>query len=129
MVGGDPDARLGRTSGVPANAARAGRNPRAGVGLSTHIDAVIAVFDALDGPVDRQKLYDLRRYALPVTVIACEFSSSMLAAWIEQGDAHVSELRHILDVEYVDLPTGHWPQFTRPTDLGAAILTAVSRAG
>src|SRR5262249_26427353 len=29
------------------------------------------------------------------------------------------------DVEYVDLPTGHWPQFTRPEDLGYAILASV----
>jgi predicted metal-binding protein len=28
-------------------------------------------------------------------------------------------------VEYVDLPTGHWPQFTRPEDLGRAILAAI----
>jgi len=29
------------------------------------------------------------------------------------------------DVEYVDLPTGHWPQFTRPRELGEAIVTAI----
>ena len=31
------------------------------------------------------------------------------------------------DVEYVDLPTGHWPQFTRPRDLAQAILAAVDQ--
>ena len=31
------------------------------------------------------------------------------------------------EVDYVDLPTGHWPQFTRPAELGAAILAAVDR--
>jgi len=30
-------------------------------------------------------------------------------------------------VEYVDLPTGHWPQFTRPDDLAAVILAAIER--
>jgi hypothetical protein len=30
-------------------------------------------------------------------------------------------------VDYVDLPTGHWPQFTKPAELGAAILAAVDR--
>jgi hypothetical protein len=35
-------------------------------------------------------------------------------------------MRH---VEYVDLPTGHWPQFTRPRELGDVILAAVGRAG
>jgi hypothetical protein len=31
------------------------------------------------------------------------------------------------DVDYVDLPTGHWPQFTRPRDLAQAILAAVGQ--
>lgn len=29
-----------------------------------------------------------------------------------------------LDVTYVDLPTGHWPMFSRPADLAAVITTA-----
>ena len=33
------------------------------------------------------------------------------------------------DVEYVDLPTGHWPQFTKPAELAQAILAAVERPG
>jgi hypothetical protein len=40
----------------------------------------------------------------------------------------VREFTKIRDVEYVDLPTGHWPQFTRPEELGRAILASVGRA-
>lgn len=40
----------------------------------------------------------------------------------------MAELARIRDVEYVDLPTGHWPQFTRPAELAQAILAAVDRA-
>jgi hypothetical protein len=32
------------------------------------------------------------------------------------------------DVEYIDLPTGHWPQFTKPAELGRAIVHAVDRS-
>jgi hypothetical protein len=39
----------------------------------------------------------------------------------------VAELARIRDVEYLDLPTGHWPQFTKPAELGEAILAAVDR--
>jgi hypothetical protein len=39
----------------------------------------------------------------------------------------VAELGRLHDVEYVDLPTGHWPQFTKPAELGEAILAAVER--
>ncbi|MDQ1122891.1 hypothetical protein [Microbacterium trichothecenolyticum] len=35
--------------------------------------------------------------------------------------ADVAKLTH---AEYVDLPTGHWPLWSRPADLGAIILAA-----
>jgi pimeloyl-ACP methyl ester carboxylesterase len=78
--------------------------------------------------VDQQQLHDERRYEVPVTVIACQFPSSLLAEMIEGGHPYVAELGRIRNVEYVDLPTGHWPQFTRPAELGAAILAAIDRA-
>jgi pimeloyl-ACP methyl ester carboxylesterase len=77
---------------------------------------------------DPQQLSDERRYAVPVSVISTEFSSDMLRGWIAQGLAPVREFTKIHDVEYVDLPTGHWPQFTRPEELGLAILAMVNRA-
>ena len=73
---------------------------------------------------DAQHLGDERRYEVPITVIACEFPSSMLIEMIDAGHPFVAELARIRDVEYVDLPTGHWPQFTRPDDLAAVILAA-----
>jgi pimeloyl-ACP methyl ester carboxylesterase len=77
---------------------------------------------------DPQQLSDERRYDVPVTVIACELPSAKLREWIQQGHPYVRELARIRDVEYVDLPTGHWPQFTRPKDLGQAILASVGPA-
>jgi pimeloyl-ACP methyl ester carboxylesterase/uncharacterized damage-inducible protein DinB len=73
---------------------------------------------------DPQQLTDDRRYDVPVTVIATEFTSAMLRNWIAQGERPVREFTKIRHVDYVDLPTGHWPQFTRPEDLGRAILGA-----
>jgi pimeloyl-ACP methyl ester carboxylesterase len=77
---------------------------------------------------DPQQLSDERRYDVPVTVIACELPSAKLREWVRQGHPYVGELAKIRDVEYVDLPTGHWPQFTRPKDLGQAILAGVGPA-
>ena len=76
-------------------------------------------------PSDPQQLSDERRYDVPVTVIACEFSSAMIRDWMEQQHPAVRELAKIRDVDYIDLPTGHWPQFTRPGELGRAILASV----
>jgi pimeloyl-ACP methyl ester carboxylesterase len=78
--------------------------------------------------VDAQELHDERRYDVPVTMICCQFRSSDVPGWIEAGYPQASELGLIHEVDYVDLPTGHWPQFTRPTELGALILTAVDDA-
>jgi pimeloyl-ACP methyl ester carboxylesterase len=77
---------------------------------------------------DPQRLSDERRYDVPVTVIACEFPSAKLREWMEQGHPYVRELAMIRDVDYIDLPTGHWPQFTRPEDLGRVILSSVGPA-
>jgi pimeloyl-ACP methyl ester carboxylesterase len=77
---------------------------------------------------DKQVLRDdERRYDVPVTVIACEFPSENLKKWMAEGHPYVAELAKIKEVELVDLPTGHWPQLTRPHDLAAAILAAVDR--
>lgn len=75
---------------------------------------------------DPQQLSDQRRYHVPVTVIACEFPSETLRGWVENGHPYVRELGLIRDVTYVDLPTGHWPQFTRPTELGEVIVAALA---
>jgi len=74
---------------------------------------------------DPQRLSDRRRYDVPVTVICPEFTSDDLRRWIGQDLAPVRELAAITDVDLVDLPSGHWPQFSRPADLAAAILTSI----
>ncbi|MDQ0771240.1 pimeloyl-ACP methyl ester carboxylesterase [Pseudarthrobacter defluvii] len=75
----------------------------------------------------KQHLHDGRRYDVPVTVIACQFPSAMLREWVSAGNPFVAELAQVHDVEYIDLPTGHWPQFTKPDQLARAILGAVDR--
>jgi pimeloyl-ACP methyl ester carboxylesterase len=74
---------------------------------------------------DPQQLSDERRYDVPVTVIATEFTSEVLRQWIAQGAEPVREFTKIREVRYVDLPTGHWPQFTRPEELALSILATV----
>ena len=74
---------------------------------------------------DAQQLFDERRYDVPATVIACEFPSAKLREWMDQGEPNLQELARLRDVEYVDLPTGHWPQFTKPAELAAVIVKAL----
>ncbi len=77
---------------------------------------------------DRSELHDQRRLDVPATLICCEITADQVREWIGQGVPFTSELAALKDVELIDLPTGHWPQFTKPTELGEAILRAVSRA-
>lgn len=76
---------------------------------------------AYDGLV----LHDERRHDVPATVVCCEFSSELLRGWLAEGHPMVAELAEVRDVELVDLPTGHWPQFTKPTQLADVVLRAV----
>src|SRR6266516_1694308 len=75
---------------------------------------------------DRQRLSDERRFDVPATVIACEFSSAQVREWMAQDHPAMRELAKIRDVGFIDLPTGHWPQFTKPAELGQAILASVA---
>jgi pimeloyl-ACP methyl ester carboxylesterase len=77
---------------------------------------------------DSQQLFDERRYEVPITVISCESPGAVIRKLIEQGHPYVAELAKVRDVDYVDLPTGHWPQFTRPEELGRAILGSLDPA-
>jgi len=81
---------------------------------------------------DRQRLSDERRYDVPVTVITCAVPGATLREWMQPEHpwhASVRELAAVRDVDLVDLPTGHWPQFTRPAELGRAIADAVASGG
>jgi pimeloyl-ACP methyl ester carboxylesterase len=68
---------------------------------------------------------DERRLDIPSTVIASEMSAEVLRSLVEQGHPYMQELARHRNYEIVDLPTGHWPMFTRPIDLGEAIAAAV----
>jgi len=85
-----------------------------------------AIPEPKDVAADPVRLHDERRLNVPATVIACEFSASDVHEWIDAKEPYVAELAGLTRVDYVDLPTGHWPQFTKPAELAAAILAAIA---
>ncbi len=85
----------------------------------------IAIPEPLRVTRDAQVLGNPARYDVTSTIICCEFSGEQLRKWMAVGE--FKELAKVTDYEIVDLPTGHWPQFTRPADLAATILAAVDR--
>lgn len=87
--------------------------------------------DAIPAPekvlTDKVSLSDERRYDVPAVAVCPEYTADDLREWVKEG--HVSELAAIHDVEYVDLPGGHWPQLTQPDKLAQIILDEAGRAG
>ncbi|GAA3309398.1 alpha/beta fold hydrolase [Nonomuraea dietziae] len=75
---------------------------------------------------DKQVLRDPRRYDVPITVITCEYPAETVRELTANGHPYTAELAKVRDAKIVDLPTGHWPQFTKPAELGAAIVEALA---
>lgn len=73
------------------------------------------------------RLDDEARFAVPVTIIACEFPAELLHQAIGNEREWASELARMQQLDIIELPTGHWPQFTKPGELARSILTAVQR--
>lgn len=87
----------------------------------------VAIPEPVGVATQKQSLSNPRRYEVPATVICCEAPASAFRTWIAAREPALAELAALQDYELVDLPTGHWPQFTRPAELAAAIITAVGR--
>ena len=73
-----------------------------------------------------QRLTDARRYDVPVTVVATEFSTDDVRRWMSLAIDPARELAQIPDVTLVDLPSGRWTQMERPNDLSDVLLEAVA---
>lgn len=85
---------------------------------------------AVDEPVGvaraTVRVGDERRHDVPASVICTSFDAVTLERMIASGDMP-SELGSVRDVRFVDLPTGHWPMFSRAADLAAVLRDEISR--
>ena len=70
------------------------------------------------------RLSDVARLAVPATVICTAFSSTDYRAYAEQGAEFLAGLLDHTALAYVDLPTGHWPMWSRPMELADLIDSA-----
>lgn len=78
-------------------------------------------------PTDQLRLRDPRRRSIPVTMLAGIVSAAEVQGFIDEAADWASELAAIEDLDVVELHSGHWPQFSRPQELAAALLAAVQR--
>ncbi|MBP1324876.1 pimeloyl-ACP methyl ester carboxylesterase [Leucobacter exalbidus] len=69
----------------------------------------------------------LRRH-VPSTIIACSFPAQVLEQMTREGHPMMAETATLTRLNYVDLPTGHWPMWSRPVDLAATLAKTAARA-
>lgn len=75
-------------------------------------------------------LTDPRRLQIPSTVICSSATVEQTRQWVADGEPFVAELASLTGpVVWVDLPTGHWPMWSRPDDLAAEVIAAAERTG
>jgi pimeloyl-ACP methyl ester carboxylesterase len=67
------------------------------------------------------------RLDVPSTVVCTAYTSEQYKDAVKGGYAWLGGLAELHDVTYVDLPTSHWPMWSRPGEL-AAIIGGVATA-
>lgn len=70
---------------------------------------------------------DARRH-VPTTLVCCSISGEQVMELAKAGHPMFAEVANLEHVDVVDLPTGHWPMWSRPRDL-AEIIRAASHIG
>jgi pimeloyl-ACP methyl ester carboxylesterase len=61
------------------------------------------------------------RLDVPTTVIATGYTSEQYKDAVKEGYAWLAGLTELRNVTWVDLPTSHWPMWSRPRELAAII--------
>lgn len=71
-------------------------------------------------------LTNAARLDVPSTVLCTGVTSEQVKGYAKEGYAWIAGLNELREVTYVDLPTSHWPMWSRPQEL-AAILGDIAK--
>lgn len=72
--------------------------------------------------------HDARR-AVPTTLVCCSIPGSQVRELAAAGHPMFAEVALLEQVDVVDLPTGHWPMWSRPRELAEIIAAEADRVG
>jgi pimeloyl-ACP methyl ester carboxylesterase len=61
------------------------------------------------------------RLDIPTTAICTAFTSEQYKQAVEQGQTWLGGYADLRDITWIDLPTSHWPMWSRPQDIAAVI--------
>lgn len=74
------------------------------------------------------RLANPARLDVPSTLVCCSFHSAEVQRLAGEGDPMFAATRELLDLDYVDLPAGHWPMWAQPDALAACLHTIAGQA-
>src|SRR5919106_1183598 len=114
-----PRLRRSREADAPVGGAR--REPRRHERRATRDIPAARRARAGRRPARGPELTNDRRLDVPSTVVCTSITSDQIKAAVEEGYAWIGGLAELRDVAYVDLPTSHWPMWSRPQELAAVI--------
>jgi pimeloyl-ACP methyl ester carboxylesterase len=82
------------------------------------------------GPVLRQpvELTNDARRTVRTTLVCCSMPSAQMLELARAGHAMFAEVANIEHLDVIDLPTGHWPMWSRPGDLASVVRSAASQS-
>lgn len=66
------------------------------------------------------------RRGVPTTLVCCSISGEQVRELVQTGHPMFAEVANLEHVDIIDLPTGHWPMWSRPRDLAEVIRSAAS---
>jgi pimeloyl-ACP methyl ester carboxylesterase len=81
------------------------------------------------GPIrDAPNLTNDARLDIPTTAICTGFTSEQYKEAVNQGQTWLGGFAELRSIEWVDLPTSHWPMWSRPRELADIIGGVAERA-
>jgi pimeloyl-ACP methyl ester carboxylesterase len=78
---------------------------------------------------DSAELLNDARLDVPSTVICTGFPSDQVQAAVGEGYPWLAGLAELRDITWIDLPTSHWPMWSRPQELAVIIGDVAREAG
>jgi len=70
---------------------------------------------------EKMELTNDARHDVPSTIIATGFSSEQYKEAMKEGYSFLAGLPDLRNVTWIDLPTSHWPMWSRPKELAKII--------
>ena len=72
------------------------------------------------------KLTNAARLAVPTTLVCCSLPAAQVMELARSGHPMFAEVTSLRHCDTVDLPTGHWPMWSRPDELANIIAAAAT---